>query len=310
MAQPISPRLDIVYDCVIIGGGPAGLTASIFLGRYRRKVLVIDAGEGRNRASRGIHGFLGYHEITPAELRARGRREAEGVGVAFLETRASKLERCGDYFEVATDRGTARGRRVLLAYGVRDELPDLPRFEEFYGRSVFHCPDCDGWEVRDRRIGVIGHGKRVAALALELLHWSDDITIFTDGEDRSLDAEQISKLAAVGIRIIEDPIEELVGEEGVLEQVRLRSGEGFACDAIFFTLGVDRSCPLAEQAGCEVIERRPDVKVDEHNQTTVEGIYAAGDITAGSQLAIKAAADGAIAAIAINRSLLPPAQKV
>lgn len=311
MSSSAGNGLDPVYDCVIIGGGPAGLTAAIFLGRFRREVLLVDSGAPpRNAASRGIHGFLGYQEIAPGELRARGLGEAASVGVIFLEAEARAITPCGDYFEVETSAGTARGRRVLLAFGIRDELPDLPRFGEFFGRSIFHCPDCDGYETRDKQIGVIGQGKRVAGLALELLQWSDQVTIFTDGESAEHDPEQISKLQAQGIRVIEHPIEELVGDDGVLERVRLRSGEEVPCEAIFFTLGTHRSCPLAEKAGCAVDEERIDIRVDEVGQTSVEGIYAAGDLIAGSQLVIKAAADGAIAAIAINKSLLPPSRKV
>lgn len=300
-----------VYDCIIIGGGPAGLTAAIFLGRFRREVLLIDSGEPpRNWASRGIHGFLGYHEITPSELRARGRAEARAVGVSFLEATARKVTPHGDCFEVESSEGVARGRRVLLAFGIRDELPDFPRFREFFGTSIFHCPDCDGYESRNRRIGVIGRGKRVAGLALELLQWSDDVTIFTDGEGASLEAAEVSKLQAQGIEVVEDTIASLVGENGVLERVRLRSGEELPCESIFFTLGTRRACELAEQAGCEIDEERIDIRTDEQGQTSVEGIYAAGDLTSGSQLVIKAAADGAIAAIAINTSLLPASRRV
>lgn len=301
---------DIVYDCIIIGGGPAGLTAAIFLGRYRRNVLLMDTGEPRNYASRGIHGFLGYHEIAPHELRARGRREAESVGVKLLEARASRISRSGDCFQVETNGATWSARRVLLAFGVRDTTPNLPRFQEFYGKSAFHCPDCDGWEMRDRTVGVIGQGKAVAGLSLKLMQWTDDVTIFTDGSNPSLNEEQVSKLQAQGIRVKVDPIRELEGEEGELAAVHLRSGERVECQAVFFTLGVERSCGLAEQCGCALRTGTHDVDVDEYQETSVPGIYAAGDLTFGSQLAIKAAADGAVAAIAINRSLLPPALRV
>lgn len=301
---------DIVYDCVIVGGGPAGLTAAIFLGRYRRKVLLLDTGEPRNYASRGIHGFLGYHEIAPHELRARGRREAESVGVKLIEARATRVRRSGDCFDVETEQQTYHARRVLLAFGVRDTLPDLPRFREFFGHSVFHCPDCDGWETRDRRIGVVGKGKSVAGLALKLLQWSDDITIFTDGEDPSLNREQVSKLQAQGIRVEVDPITEMEGDDGELRALHLRSGERVPCDALFFTLGVTPSSRLAEECGCGIRAGTEDIEVDEHQETSVSGVYAAGDLTFGSQLAIKAAAEGAVAAIAINKSLLPPALRV
>lgn len=306
------PRLDLdsIYDCIIIGGGPAGMTAAIFLGRYLRKTLVIDSGRARNWAARGIHGFLGYHEIAPAELVARGRKEAESVGVKFLDARATKIVRSGEHFEVTTPEAKIRCRRILLAYGIRDELPKLDRFEEFYGRSIFHCPDCDGYESRGKKIGVIGRGKKVAGLSLELRLWSDDITIFTDGEGREMDSAQLSKLQAQGIKILEDSIEELVGEEGNLREVRLRSGDCVPCESIFFTLGNERSCALAEEAGCRIVDGKIDIETDRQGQTSVEGIYAAGDLVTGSQLVITAAADGAIAAIAINKSLLPPALRV
>lgn len=300
----------IVYDCIIVGGGPAGLTAAIFLGRYRRKVLLMDTGEPRNYASRGIHGFLGYHEIAPHELRARGRREAESIGVKLIEARATRVSKSGDCFQIETEGATWSARRVLLAFGVRDTIPDLPGFEEFYGKSAFHCPDCDGWEMRDRSIGVIGQGKAVAGLSLKLMQWSDDVTIFTDGSDPSLTGEQVSKLQAQGIRVKVDPITELEGDGGELAAVRLRSGERVECQAVFFTLGVERSCGLAEECGCALREETNDIEVDEHQETSVPGIYAAGDLTFGSQLAIKAAAEGAVAAIAINKSLLPPALRV
>ncbi|HSN67860.1 MAG TPA: NAD(P)/FAD-dependent oxidoreductase [Thermoanaerobaculia bacterium] len=301
---------DIVYDCIIIGGGPAGLTAAIFLGRYRRKVLLMDTGEPRNYASRGIHGFLGYHEIAPHELRARGRAEAESVGAKLLEARATRVIKSGDCFRVETDGETWNARRVLLAFGVKDAIPALPRFEEFYGKSAFHCPDCDGWEMRDRSIGVIGQGKAVAGLSLKLMQWTDDVTVFTDGCDPEMSREQVSKLQAQGIRVKVDSIAELEGDGGALKAVHLRSGERVECQALFFTLGVSRSCGLAEECGCAVRTGTNDIEVDEHQETSVSGIYAAGDLTFGSQLAIKAAAEGAVAAIAINRSLLPPALRV
>src|SRR5687767_4376577 len=152
----------MIYDAVIIGAGPAGLTCAIFLGRYRRRVAVIDSGKGRNYATHGVHGFLGQHGIPPGELRRRGREEAAHVGVELFEGTVSKVEKCGDHFEVTSDSGVLKGRRIVFAYGVRDIKPELPDFEAYYGRSIFHCPDCDGYEIRDKPIGVVGSGKSVA----------------------------------------------------------------------------------------------------------------------------------------------------
>jgi len=304
------PTPETVYDAIIIGGGPAGLTCAIFLGRYRRRVLVVDDGRPRNYASRGVHGFLGQHGILPSDLLGRGRDEARMSGVEICDCRAEKIERVGDFFEVTTTSGTMRGRRIVLAYGVRDELPDIPNIRDYYGVSLFHCPDCDGFEVSDKRIGVIGWGKKAAGLSLKLLQWSDDITVFIHGREREFDKEMTSKLLAEQISIKDEQVISLVGKDGVLEAAVLSTGEHVPVDALFFNVGCTRTCTLAEDLGCEVFEETPNVVVNEYKETTVEGVYAVGDLVPGSQLVITSAADGAIAAIAINKSLLPPGRVV
>ena len=299
------------YDAVIIGGGPAGLTCAIFLGRYRRRALVVDDGRPRNYASRGIHGFLGHHAIDPDELRRRGRAEAEHAGVEFCDGRTTKIEKVGDVFEVSiTTCDLVRARRIVLAYGVRDTLPDIPDVDQYYGVSLHHCPDCDGYECRDRRIGVIGWGKKIVGLALKLLQWTDDVVVFTHGHDREWDEEEHSKLLAEQIDVKDEKIVALDGENGEVKAAVLSTGERVPAGALFFNINVERSCSLAEELGCKCDPEQPNIEVDDHRKTSVEGVWAVGDLVEGSQLAVTAAADGAIAAIAINKSLLPPSRQV
>ncbi|HEY0371378.1 MAG TPA: NAD(P)/FAD-dependent oxidoreductase [Thermoanaerobaculia bacterium] len=300
----------MTYDAIIIGGGPAGLTCAVFLARYRRPVLVLDAGHPRNAPTRAIHGFLGHHEIAPLELLQRGRAEAQACGAEIVDTRATKIEKNADVFEVTTPRGVFCGRRVVLAYGVRDTLPDIPELESYYGLTVHHCPDCDGFECSDQRIGVIGWGKKVVGLALKLLQWSNDVVVFTHGHPREWDEEEHSKLLAEQIDIVDEKIVALDGADGIVKAAVLETGERVPVQRLFFNIKVDRSCDLAETLGCEIDPEKPNVKVDEHRQTCIEGVWAVGDLVEGSQLAITAAADGAIAAIAINKSLLPPSRQV
>jgi thioredoxin reductase len=297
------------YDCIIIGGGPAGLTCAIFLGRYRLRVLVVDGGRPRNYASRAIHGFLGYHEIAPRELLDRGRAEAHTVGAEIINGTASKVERIGDVFEVTTTAGKRFARRVVLAYGVRDTLPNVPDVERYYGAGIFHCPDCDGYEATGKRVGVIGWGTKAVGMALKLLQWTDQLTIFVEGNDRDFNQEETSKLRAQEIGIKDEKIVTFIGQDR-LEAAVLSSGERVELDAIFFTIGTEKSCDLAEQLGCAEVEGTACLVVNDFKETTVEGVYAIGDLVPGSQLVITSAADGAIAAIAINKSLLPPALRV
>ena len=304
------PDQQSTYDCVIIGGGPAGLTCAIFMGRYRRRVLLIHDNRPRNYASRAIHGFLGQHDIPPGELLTRGRAEAEYAGVEICECTAKKIERMGDVFEVTTTTGVFRARRIVLAYGVRDQLPAIPEVDRFYGGSIYHCSDCDGYEVLDKKVGVIGWGKKAVGLALKLLQWTDQLTVFTDGNERGWEPEHTSKLLAQGIGIKDEKIVHLEGEDHKVKVAVLATGERVDVEAMFFTIGVERSCLLAEELGCKVDGEAPNIIVDDYKQTSVEGVYAVGDLVPGSQLAITSAADGAIAAIAINKSLLPPSRLV
>jgi thioredoxin reductase len=307
-----------IYDCIVIGAGPAGLSAALFLARYRRRVLTFHHNSPRNIYSHGVHGFLGHHGIMPTELLARGREEVTQHGGLIIEGCITKVERIGEeLFRVSTgdDRIVAQSfdaRRVLLATGLRDFLPECPGFREFYGVSVHHCPDCDGFEVTGKRVAVLGSGKSAAGFTLGLLTWTNKLTLITDGDPGDLSDEHRAKLAGCNIPIRNQTISKLEGnaETRQLELVRFSDGDALECDALFFNLGTETSSNLHEMLGCRMDEDCGLVWVDENQQTSVPGVYAAGDLTPKSQLAVVAAAEGAMAAIHIHKSLIPESQQV
>ena len=309
---------DEVYDCIVIGAGPSGLSAALFLARYRYRVLVFHHNSPRNIYSHGVHGFLGHHGILPADLLARGREEVLMHGGTIIEACVTKAERVtNEHFRatVEGDSGAGRihvARRLLLATGLRDFTPDCPGFREFYGSSVFHCPDCDGYEVSGKRVAVLSKGIHSAGFTLNLLTWTQHLTLLTDGEDEDLSEEHRVRLAAFGIPILNHRIARLEGShaKGQIERVRFENGGALDCDALFFNLGVEPSSKLHEMLGCRLDQESGLVWVDAEQQTSVAGVYAAGDLTPRSQLAVVAAAEGAMAAIHIHKSLVPPERQI
>jgi thioredoxin reductase len=308
-----------MYDCIVIGAGPAGLSGALFLARYRRRVLTFHHNSPRNLYSHGVHGFLGHDGILPTELLARGRDEVAKYAGLIVEGCVTKIERIEDErFCVTTgDEGTAEhvfeARRLLLATGLRDLTPDCPGFREFYGGTVHHCPDCDGFEVTGKRVAVLGKGKAVVGFALNLLTWTDQLTLITDGEAGDMTEEHRAKLAQFKIPIITDKnIASLEGdkENCRIERVCFNDGSTLECDALFFNLGTEPASGLHTMLGCKLDEECGLVWVDGDQQTSVRGVYAAGDITPNSQLAVVAAAEGAMAAIHIHKSLIPEERRV
>ncbi len=302
-----------LFDCIVIGAGPAGLSASLFLARYRRKVLTLHHNRPRNIHAQGIHGFLGHHGIPPAELLARGTQEVVSHGGIIKEAVVTKIEDWGkELFTVTTaDEDRAyETRRILLATGLRDITPDCIGFRQFYGSSVHHCADCDGYENSGKRVAVLGHKDRLVGFTLELLTWTDTLTLLTDGRAGEIDNECAGKLAAFNIQIRNEEVVALEGDNGTrqLHQVRFADGPPLKCDALFFNLGTEQACGLHELLGCKTSDEF--IWVDETQQTSVKGVYAAGDITPNSHLAVVAAAEGAMAAIHIHDSLIPSSRRV
>ena len=303
-----------LYDCIVIGAGPAGLSASLFLARYLRRTLTFHHNSPRNEYAHGVHGFLGHHGIRPAELLARGRDEVTSHGGLIIEACVTAVEKVSsDHFRVSAGNEETQvfeARRLLLATGLRDLTPDCPGFREFYGSSVHHCPDCDGYEVKDKRVAVLAHDQNSAAFTANLLTWTKHLTLLTD--KREISTEDREKLAGLNVAVRTEAVVALEGnkEARQLQRVIFSEGEPLECDALFFNLGTELATNFHETIGCRLDDECGLLWVDKTQQTSVDGVYAAGDVTPHSQLAVVAAAEGAMAAIHIHRSLIPEERRL
>jgi len=305
-----SRETDEAADVVVIGGGPAGLAAALWLARYRLRTRLFDAGNPRNAPTRSIHGYLGIDDPTPAELRRVGRAQAEKAGARIETATVASVLGEKERFRVFLDDGRSiAARRVLFATGLRDIIPEIPGLADFYGTSIWHCPDCDGPGTAGMRVGVIGWGRQIAAVCMELLTWTDRLALFTLGHEPELPERSLEALARFDIPVVTQPILSVDGEGGRLRRLVLLGGEEREVDALFFHIAYGPACVIPADLGCEADEEGI-LRVDGNSETTVPGIYAAGDVTPGSKLAIRGAADGARAAIGIFRSLMPAERRV
>ena len=308
---------DQLYDCIVVGGGPAGLSASLLLARYRRRFITLHHNSPRNVYSSGVHGLLGHDGIHPEELLKRGSDEVRKYGGLIAEAFVTKAEIVGDHFRITAkvsgkEEQTFDSRRLLLATGLRDRTPDCPGFHEFYGTSVHHCPDCDGFESLGKRVAILRPGKKGVGYALEFLTWTDQLTLITEGGESDITPEHRLKLARFNIEVLSKRVSALEGDLALrqIERVRFRDGSVLLCDALFFNLGTEPSCRLHEELGCRVDRERGLVWVDEKQESSVKGVYVAGDLTPTSQLASVAISEGATAAVHIHKSLYPEGWRV
>jgi len=289
------------WDCIVVGAGPAGLNAALVLGRARRRVLVIDSAHPRNYATHEMHGVLGHDGLDPADLRARGRAELARYGVEVITATVASAEEIGGGIRLLSTRGVDVGRTVLVATGMLDEVPDIPGFTEVWGTSAHTCPYCDGFEHRDERLAVLAAGDRGEHLAVLLRQWSDDVVLLSNGP-HDLAADQLARVQAVGIHIIESPVVGLDSHNGRLRRVRLGDGQTLDRDALFFYVGWRLRNDVARTLGCELRDDGS-IAVDASQHTTVERIYAAGNCTDPRALVPAAAGSGVTAAVAINARL-------
>lgn len=301
------------YDVAIVGGGPAGLSAAIWLGRYLHRVVLVDSGDPRNWETRGVNGFLGQPRIRPAELRALGREEARRYDVELVDASVSRVKKVSDeefVLHLEKNGRAVTARRLLLAIGLVDVWPEIPGLEKAYGSNAHVCPDCDGWDCRGRKTMVIGRGRGAVGLALNLTTWTDDIIICTNGEPPQMDdPEYTEKLDGANIPVLTERIEKIQNRDGRIYSLEFVGGLCMDVDKIFFKLGQRPADDLGVQLGCKR-DDEDQIVVDDKYHTSVRNVWAAGDIVPGPQLAIAAAGEGAIAALAIHKSLVPEERKL
>lgn len=296
----------MTYDVIIIGGSFAGLSAALQLARARRRVLVLDSGQPRNRFAQSSHGFFGHDGESPSALLATARSQLLAYStVSFTEGLATQAAKMGEEFTVTTADGAVRtASRLILATGVRDDLAPIPGLQERWGISVLHCFYCHGYEVAERRLGVLATSDRAFQTAILLPDWSDHVTLFTNGV-LTLSQEQLTELRARGVSVEVKPVVAVLGDVPALSGLRVDDGRIIPIDALFTNSATRMASPLAEQLGCEFDEgpSGPFIRTGADKQTSVAGVYAAGDAARGGHNASWAAADGVTAGISAHQSL-------
>ncbi|SIT88421.1 NAD(P)/FAD-dependent oxidoreductase [Pontibacter indicus] len=291
-----------IYDVIIIGGGPAGLNAAMILGRSRRKVLLFDSGKPRNRWSKSMNGFLSSDGVNPADFIRKGREELKKYNIQIVDHPVSDATYSkGTYVVEASEGHVYHSRKLILATGLKDTLPEVEGIEELYGLSVHHCPYCDGWESRDKAIAVYGKDRSGIGQALAMKNWSSDVTLYTDGT-RKLNNKDMELLNLNEVKVCTDAIARVEGEEGMLQRIVLRNGETRPQEALFFSGETKQQSELGRQLGCEFTSKGV-IRTRRLQQANIPGLYVAGDAARDMQLVIVAAAEGAKAGVAVNMEL-------
>jgi thioredoxin reductase len=292
------------FEVIIIGGSFAGLSAAMILGRSLKKVLVIDSGKPCNRQTPHSHSFLTRDGETPAQIAAIAREQVLAYPtVNFLQATATNAQQNPDGFIVETNTGLAfHARKLLLATGVEDIMPDIEGFAACWGRSVLHCPYCHGYEVHGQRLGILANGDSAYEMARHIQNWSKSLTVFTNGPSL-LTLEQQQVLLALGIQIIDDELVAIKHQDGMLQSLVFKTGTTHPLTALFSRVPFRQHSNLAEQLGCELTDTGL-VKASEFGQTNVPGLYASGDNSTFMRQVAMAVANGGKAGVAINRELI------
>lgn len=295
------------YDCIIVGGGIAGLQAAIQLGRYEHDILVVDSNDGRSAICRSYHNLLGWPDgVSGEQLRSLGRQQAEAVGVEFQSDRivAARKDK-GEFILDGKDGYHYVGRKLLLATGVMDNIPKIKNLLPCLGLSVYVCPDCDGYEVKNKKVVILGSGEAGAEMAQTIHYWTDGIT-FINHESKEVTVETRRKLEERNIRYVEGNISEAIVEgDSDFHGVRLDNGEEISGEKGFIAFGGNKvHTELARELGVEILDNKHINADARSKETNVEDVWAAGDIVAHSEQVSTAMGDGSIAAIWIHKKLL------
>ena len=296
------------FDVIVIGGGAAGLSAGLTLARARRAVVVVDAGEPRNAPAEGVHGFLSRDGMPPGELLERGRAEVTRYGGTIVAGVARGARRTGDGFEVDLDGGRQlAARRLLVASGLVDELPEVAGLRERWGRDAVHCPYCHGWGVRDRAIGVLGTGDRSAERALLFRQWSPDVVLFTHTA-APLTEEEAERLAARDIRVVDGPVAAVEVVDDRVTGLRLADGTVVAREVVAVTSRMVASSPVLADLGLKPVEHPMGFGMayaaGPMGRSDLPGVWVAGNVTDLMAQVVAAAAQGVTVAAAINMDLV------
>jgi thioredoxin reductase len=292
------------FDVLIVGGGPAGLSAALILGRCRRKALLCDEGHQRNMASHAIHGLLGREGRSPAAFLDEARQELTRYkSISVRGARVIDIMPTGDEFEfVCADGTTGIASKVLLATGLLDELPELAGIEPLYGVSIHHCLYCDGFEYAGKPVAAFGKGDKGVELAIMMKHWMADVVACSDGTEVSAQARRKLKEHDIPLRL--EPIRSLEAMNGELTKIVFQSGPDLPRTGLFFSTGCHQASDLSKRLGCKRGAKGGVVTDPETEETSVPGVYVAGDVSRDVLLVAVAIAEGAQAAVAINKAFL------
>ncbi|WP_057939377.1 NAD(P)/FAD-dependent oxidoreductase [Algoriphagus resistens] len=292
------------FDVIILGGSYAGLSAAMALGRSLRKVLVIDAGKPCNRQTPHSHNFLTQDGKTPAEISSIARKQVEQYDtVTFLSGFAMGAKKTNSGFEIKSeDDETFEGKKLILATGVKDIMPEIPGFSECWGISVIHCPYCHGYEVRNEKTGILANGDFGYEFSKMITNWTKDLTLFTNGKS-TLTVEQSEKLTSKGVNILETEIESIEHKAGELEYLNLKGGDIFPLKAMYAKVTFVQSSQIPSQLGLELTEQGL-IQVDQFQKSTLPGVYACGDSTTMFRSVSQAVALGTMAGAVCNKELI------